>query len=105
MFAKQKKLSPQDEELASVSFSILMKEAGKTIDVHASSKDDFVQWTDGFRLILSDRIENNASFDEIKTLTNIELKVRLLDLEGIQIPQTAPLLPTKELPHELLADI
>ncbi len=94
MFAKQKKLSPQDEEIASFSFSLLFKEPGKaSLDFTASTKDDFVHWTDALRLLLSDKIENSDTFDEIKTLTNLELRIRLLDLEGIQIPQQAPPIP------------
>jgi len=101
IFSKQKKLSQQDEEMASLSFSLLLKEQGKTIDFTASSKEDFINWTDGLKLLLSDKFENSDTLEEINSLTNMELRIRLLDLEGAQIPLQPPPIPTP-LPIELL---
>jgi len=96
MFSKQKKLSPQDEEIANLSFSIILKESGKTIDFVAQNREDFVNWTDGLKLLLADRLENAESLEEVKVLVNLELRIRLLELvsEGVQVPNDPPQIPS-----------
>ena len=101
MFSKQKKLTPQDEEIASLSFSFILKEAGKSIDCVAFTNDDFIVWTDAVRLLLNDRFEHKDTLNEITILTAIELKIRLLDIDEKTIPTVAPPVP-KELPSDML---
>lgn len=93
MFSKQKKLSPQDEEIANLSFSLMLKVAGKSVDFTAFKNDDFLLFSDGVRLLLSDRLENKESYTEIKSLTNIDLRIKLLDLEGKTLPTNPPPIP------------
>lgn len=81
-----------------------MKDPSKSLDFIAQTKDDFLNWTDGLRVVLSDKVENPETLDDLKTLTNLELRfvyfclitytrIRLLELEGIEIPNEAPEIP------------
>jgi len=94
LFSKQKKLSPQDEEVASLSLSIVMKDQTKpSLDLVAQNRDDFVNWTDGLRVLLSDKFENPETLEELKTLVNLEVRIRLLELEGVEISHDSPKIP------------
>jgi hypothetical protein len=90
MFSKQKKLSPQDEEICNLSFSIVMKD-NSTLDFVAMTKEEFLDWTDALRLILSSKFENKETMEEIKALVNLELRIRLIELP--EIPKEAPPIP------------
>jgi len=70
-----------------------LKEPGKTIDVIAMNKEDFANWTDGFRILISNKIENQETLDDWKFLTSLELRTHLLELEGLEVPNEPPKLP------------
>lgn len=56
-----------------------MKDPSKSLDFIAQTKDDFLNWTDGLRVVLSDKVENPETLDDLKTLTTLELRyVKLL---------------------------
>jgi len=93
LFSKQKKISPQDEEIANLTFSIMLNQAGKSLDCIAINKDDFVNWTDGLRVILSDKVENPETLDDLKNLVNLEAGIRLIEIAGAEIPMEAPKIP------------
>jgi len=90
MFSKQKKLSPQDEEQCNLSFSIVLKDSS-TIDYIACTKDDFLDWTDGFRILISNKLENKETLEDLKGLVNLELRIRLIEIS--EIPKEAPPVP------------
>jgi len=93
LFSKQKKISPQDEEIANLTFSIMLNVAGRSIDCVAVNKEDFVNWSDGLRVILSDKVENPETLEELKSFVNLEVAIKLLELEAVEIPQEAPKVP------------
>jgi len=94
LFAKQKKLTPQDEEISNLTFSVMMRDQSKpSIDFVAQNREDFLNWTDAFRVLLSDKIENAETMEELKTLENLEVRIRLLELEGLEIPHEMPKVP------------
>lgn len=93
VFSKQKKLTPQEEEVAALSFTIHTEDLNKSLDLVALNQDDFSNWTDGLRVLIHDRFENPQTQEEFKTLVSIELRIRLLDLAGVQTPQEAPQIP------------
>lgn len=45
------------------------------------------------RVVLSDKVDNPETLDDLKTLVNLELRIRLLELEGVEIPNEAPEVP------------
>jgi len=92
LFTKQKKISPQDEELVPLSFSLSLPE-GKTLDFISQTKEDLINWTDGVRTLLSGKLENPETLDEVASLSNLELRIRVLELGGIEVPNEAPKIP------------
>lgn len=96
LFAKakgKKPTSPQEEEAASLTFSLVNQDQSKCLDFVALTREDFANWTDGFRALLYDKVENKETVEEINQLETIQLRVHLLDLDGIEIPSTVPDIP------------
>jgi len=94
LFSKQKKISAQDEDIVGLSFTLQFKEAGKSIEFLACNREDYVNWTDGLRILLQGRIENKETADDLKSLVSLEVRIKMLDLEGSQIPDEAPKIPS-----------
>ncbi len=96
LFSKQKKLSPQDEEIVNFTFSLIHKEPSKSIDFIANNKEEFVAWSDGIRVLLGQRMETNDSLDDIKHLVQLEMRIGMIELEGVEtssIPNQTPSIP------------
>jgi len=91
-FAKMKKLSPSEEEISNLSFSLLLKDT-KSIDFIAKTTEEYEKWTNGLSLFYNDVFMSDSSLPEIKNLVNIQLGVLLLETEGYTLPQTAPEIP------------
>jgi len=91
-FAKMKKLSPQEEEICNLSFSLQLKDT-KSIDFIAKNTEEYEKWTNGLSLFYNDVFISDSSLPEIKNLVNIQLGVLLLETEGYTLPQTAPEIP------------
>jgi len=81
------------EDMATLSFAIVLKDDKGCVEFMANSRDEFVNWTDGLRALMGKPMECAETLDEAKTLVTLEMKVRLLDLEGIDIPRETPPVP------------
>ena len=53
----------------------------------------FDYWTDGINALLRNKMTSKEAENDLETLLSMELKLRLLDAEGINIPQEAPVIP------------
>ncbi|KAJ3219608.1 hypothetical protein HDU67_000096 [Dinochytrium kinnereticum] len=64
-------------------------------DFVCSSPVQYSEWTDGFNMLLDKNIANRETAEYIHQLTEVGVKLALLDLtgEGVDIPQFAPDLP------------
>ena len=51
-------------------------------------------WTDGLRILLGHSMENQQATEDIETLLNMEMKLRLLDVENAPIPEKEPPIPS-----------
>jgi hypothetical protein len=71
-------------------FSLIVKDASKNLEIIASSREEFLNWTDGLRALLLDKLENPESFDDAKVLVKLEKEIQLLDLAGVSIPSELP---------------
>eukprot|EP01112_Ceratiomyxa_fruticulosa_P021611 TRINITY_DN7666_c0_g3_i2.p1 TRINITY_DN7666_c0_g3~~TRINITY_DN7666_c0_g3_i2.p1 ORF type:complete len:712 (+),score=155.21 TRINITY_DN7666_c0_g3_i2:203-2338(+) len=83
------------EDIANLTFALIAKDEKQTQEFLAATRDDFVNWTDGLRSLLGKQMETPETVEELKTLVSLEMKVRLLDLEGVDnIPKdTIPIPP------------
>jgi len=73
-------------------FCIRLK-SGKDLYYVAQNRFDFVNWTDGIRVWMGMDVENSETLDDLKVLVDTEIEVKLLDLEGVSIPSSAPAVP------------
>lgn len=59
----------------------------------ASSENEFDMWTDGLNYLLGSEMTSSQVNKDLETLLSMEIKMRILDTEGIQIPPQAPEIP------------
>uniref|UniRef100_A0A8C2PTY1 Engulfment and cell motility 3 n=1 Tax=Cyprinus carpio TaxID=7962 RepID=A0A8C2PTY1_CYPCA len=53
----------------------------------------FCLWTDGLNVLLGKEMSSESMRSELEILLSMEIKLRLLDLENVPIPDTAPPIP------------
>jgi len=79
------------EEKQKTSFS-LISESG-TLDCIAPDLQTFHYWVDGINTLLGKPMTSSDYIKEKEILVSIEVKLRLLDLEGVDLPATPPAIP------------
>lgn len=57
------------------------------------SAPQFCLWTDGINVLLGKEMASERTQSDLDILLSMELKLRLLDLENIPIPDDAPPVP------------
>ncbi|KAI9356310.1 ELMO/CED-12 family-domain-containing protein [Zopfochytrium polystomum] len=64
-------------------------------DFICATPTQYAEWTDGFNMLLDKNITNRETADYINDLTEIDVKLALLDLtgDGVDIPAVAPEIP------------
>lgn len=67
----------------------------KHLDFIATSQPMFAIWTDGLATLLNKEMLSTEAHEELETLLNMEMKLRLLDLENISIPENPPAIPAE----------
>lgn len=53
----------------------------------------FCLWTDGLSVLLGREMGSESMRSELEILLSMEIKLRLLDLENVTIPDAAPVVP------------
>ena len=68
------------------------------IEIICVNPTQFSEWTDGFNLLLQRPIQNKDTAEFVNSLSDLELRLHLLDIaaEGIELPKEDPVMP--ELP-------
>lgn len=68
------------------------------IEIICLNPTQFSEWTDGFNMLLERPIQNKDTAEFVNSLSDLELRLHLLDIaaEGIELPKEDPVLP--ELP-------
>ncbi|XP_013909881.1 PREDICTED: engulfment and cell motility protein 1-like [Thamnophis sirtalis] len=75
-------------ELFSLSYDV-----GEHLNFIASTRYEFCLWTDGLNVLLGREMVSERMRSELDILLSMELKLRLLDLENIAIPDAPPDIP------------
>lgn len=57
------------------------------------SLSQFCLWTDGLNVLLGKEMSSESMRSELEILLSMEIKLRLLDLENVPIPDSAPPVP------------
>ncbi|XP_078462746.1 engulfment and cell motility protein 1-like isoform X2 [Lampetra fluviatilis] len=82
----------KSKDVMDLAFSILY-DPDDALNFIAKSPDEYCVWTDGLNALLGREMVSKATCSDLEVLLNMEMKLRLLDLENIQIPETAPVVP------------
>ena len=73
-------------------FSIFY-EGEEHLDFIAPNETVFNIWVDGLSVLSSKPMPSKSSEEDIEALLNMDLKLRLLDIENVSIPSTQPAIP------------
>ena len=57
-------------------------------------------WVDGLSVLLNRKMTSKAAEEDIETLLNMDLKLRLLDIENVAIPNTIPTVPKEPVDYD-----
>lgn len=81
-----------------LSFSLLSTRGGSLADLVAENSTVFSDWIDGFNMLQGDHFTTKETAEFVQSLTEIGLKIKLLDLSGekVDIPDALnpPTLPS-----------
>uniref|UniRef100_A0A1A8E4N2 Engulfment and cell motility 1 (Ced-12 homolog) n=1 Tax=Nothobranchius kadleci TaxID=1051664 RepID=A0A1A8E4N2_NOTKA len=83
----------QNKEVLDLAFSITYDVEEYSLNFVAPSRTDFCLWTDGLSVLLGREMSSESMRSELEILLSMEIKLRLLDLENISIPDNAPAIP------------
>ncbi|KAJ8924920.1 hypothetical protein NQ315_001077 [Exocentrus adspersus] len=65
----------------------------QSLDCVAPDELALSYWTDGINALLGQRMQSKETEKDLDTLLSMEIKLRLLDAEGVTIPQDPPPIP------------
>ena len=68
-------------------------EGEQHLDFVTPNESVFAVWTDGLSVLCRDKLISKAATEEMDTLLHMDLKLRLLDVESITIPDQPPPIP------------
>ena len=79
-------------QAATFIFSVFY-EGDDHLDFIAPNETVFNIWVDGLSALCGKPMTSNASVEDLETLLNMDLKIRLLDIENVTIPSGPPAIP------------
>uniref|UniRef100_A0A3Q1IU25 ELMO domain-containing protein n=1 Tax=Anabas testudineus TaxID=64144 RepID=A0A3Q1IU25_ANATE len=83
----------KQNKVLDMAFSITYDVEESSLDFIAPSRTDFCLWTDGLNVLLGREMSSESMRSELEILLSMEIKLRLLDLENVPIPDSAPVVP------------
>ncbi|XP_055955461.1 engulfment and cell motility protein 1 isoform X2 [Patella vulgata] len=84
---------PRKGTNASDSAFSIIPDTSESYNFVASSELEFDHWTDGINALLGNPMTSRKTEADLETLLSMEIKLRLLDTEGITIPKNPPPMP------------
>ncbi|XP_063308227.1 engulfment and cell motility protein 1 isoform X3 [Pelobates fuscus] len=93
----------QNKEVLELAFSILY-ESNCQLNFIAPDKHEYCIWTDGLNALLGKDMISDLTRNDLDTLLSMEIKLRLLDLENIQIPDVPPPIPKEPSNYDFVYD-
>ncbi|KAM7373060.1 hypothetical protein PAMP_007942 [Pampus punctatissimus] len=100
---KEKGALKQNKEVLELAFSILY-ESDEYLNFIAPDKHEYCVWTDGLNALLGKEMTSEFTKSDMDTLLSMEMKLRLLDLENIQIPEAPPPIPKEPSNYDFVYD-
>ena len=74
-------------------FSLIGGNNESLLDFYAPDEKTFDYWLDGIRALQRMEMQSEKYKSDLKMLLDMEIRIRLLDVEGIDIPDEAPEIP------------
>uniref|UniRef100_A0A671MZW7 Engulfment and cell motility protein 1-like n=1 Tax=Sinocyclocheilus anshuiensis TaxID=1608454 RepID=A0A671MZW7_9TELE len=93
----------KQNKVLELSFSVLY-ESDEYLNFIAPDKHEYCVWTDGLNALLGKEMTSEFTRSDMDTLLNMEMKLRLLDLENIQIPEVPPPIPKEPSNYDFVYD-
>ncbi|XP_055065964.1 engulfment and cell motility protein 1 isoform X1 [Misgurnus anguillicaudatus] len=100
---REKGALKQNKEQLELAFSILHN-SDEYLNFIAPDKHEYCIWTDGLNALLGKEMSSELTKSDMDTLVTMELKLRLLDLENIQIPEVPPPVPKEPSTYNFVYD-
>ncbi|NWR50944.1 ELMO3 protein, partial [Regulus satrapa] len=90
---KEKSSGKQNKDVLELAFSIVHDVEEYCLNFIAPTRYEFCLWTDGLNVLLGKEMTSERTQTDLDVLLSMELKLRLLDLENISIPDDPPPIP------------
>lgn len=90
---KEKASSKSNKEVLDLAFTIVYDVEEYQLNFVAPTRYEFCLWTDGLNVLLGREMASECTNTELDILLSMEIKLRLLDLENIPIPDAPPPVP------------
>ncbi|KAJ3608661.1 hypothetical protein NHX12_023192 [Muraenolepis orangiensis] len=90
-------------EVLELAFSVLY-ESDEYLNFIAPDKQEYCVWTDALNALLGKEMTSDYTKADMDTLLTMEMKLRLLDLENIQIPEAPPPIPKEPSNYDFVYD-
>uniref|UniRef100_A0AAR2JE69 Si:dkey-56f14.7 n=1 Tax=Pygocentrus nattereri TaxID=42514 RepID=A0AAR2JE69_PYGNA len=90
-------------EVPELAFSVLY-ESDEYLNFIAPDKHEYCIWTDGLNALLGKEMTSDLTKSDMDTLVTMEIKLRLLDLENIQVPEVPPPIPKEPSNYDFVYD-
>ena len=74
-------------------FSLIADSGDSLLDFYAPDEKTFDHWCDGINTLLRMEMQSAEFEKDRKMLLDMEIRIRLLDVEGIDIPEEPPEIP------------
>ncbi|KAJ6223034.1 hypothetical protein RDWZM_001579 [Blomia tropicalis] len=84
----------------SLAFSVLVREDSNHLNFVASTPEIYDYWIDGLNALLERKMISNEAEKDTDMLLELDVKLRLLDMEGLSIPEKMPELPPSPTDYE-----
>ncbi|XP_031978008.1 engulfment and cell motility protein 3 isoform X2 [Corvus moneduloides] len=90
---KEKSSGKQNKDVLELAFSIVHDMEEYCLNFIAPTRYEFCLWTDGLNVLLGKEMTSERTQTDLDVLLSMELKLRLLDLENVSIPDNPPPVP------------
>lgn len=77
----------------SLAFSLIPDSDQEPLNFVAPNDKEFDYWTDGINALLGNTMISKETKNDLETLLSMDIKLRLLDTEGVNIPENPPSIP------------
>lgn len=77
----------------SLAFSLIPDSDQEPLNFVAPNDKEFDYWTDGINALLGNKMMSKETKNDLETLLSMDIKLRLLDTEGVDIPEKPPPTP------------